>query len=161
MRRWLLALAVWGAIAPPAHAQLEESITDFKRSELIKGDTLFKFDGRVGARYHFSGATHCMFGNGLFFLDTVDGYVVQEEIVLPLPGTPRERALIESVMQLFLKDVGLGKDDNTKIWAAFEEGIQAGKTQEVPLGGFFQKHQANVFSNPSLHSILVIVGLKQ
>jgi hypothetical protein len=149
-------------LSPPASAALEEPITDFKHSELIKGNALFKFDGRTGARYRFSAATHSKFGGGLLLIDTVDGIVVQETIVLPLPNGPRDRQMLEGMMKLYLKDTGLKKDDSAAVLAAFEEGIQAGKSQEKVLGSLFgHKYQLNVFTNPGLRSILIMVGLQQ
>lgn len=158
----LTAALLAAAPAPPAQARLEDPITAFKTSPLVKGDTLFKFDGRIGARYRFSGATHCSFGNGLLLVDTVDGVIVQETIVLPLPNNPRERQMMEAIMGLYIKDLGIEKADGDSVMAAFEEGIQAGKSQEKKLGGLvLHKYELNVFTNPSLHSILVMVGLDQ
>lgn len=158
----LAAVAVWLAAAPPAAAKLEEPITQFKTSALVKGDSMFKFDGRIGARYRFSGATHCIFGDGLLLLDTVDGVIVQETVVLPLPTTPRERQLMETIMKTYIDDTGLSQDDGKVVMAAFEDGIQAGKSQQKDLGNpLWRKYQLNVYTNPSLRSILVMVGLKQ
>jgi hypothetical protein len=157
-----LLLAIGLTLAPSASAALEQPITDFKRSDLLKGDALFKFDGRTGARYRFSPATHSRFGGGLLLVDTVDGIIVQETIVLPLPNSPRDRQMLEAMMKLYLKDTGLKKDDAAAVLAAFEEGIQGGKSQEKVLGTLFgHKYQLNVFTNPGLRSILVMVGLQQ
>ncbi|MDB5098326.1 MAG: hypothetical protein JWM80_2747 [Cyanobacteria bacterium RYN_339] len=162
--RLLLILVLWAALAAPAAAKLDDTVLTFKQSALIKGDTLFKYDGRVGARYRFSGATRCMFGNGLLYLDTQDGTIVQETVILPLPNHPRERARLEKVVQMFLKETGLEKEDADQVYAAFEDGIQAGKSSKKDLGGFNplkRKYEYNVYCNPALRSVLVQVALKQ
>jgi hypothetical protein len=149
-------------LASPAQAKLDETILEFQRSPLIKGDRLFKFDGRIGARYRFSGATRCKFGNGLMFIDTEDGRIVQQTIVLPLPNTPRERQTIEAVAKLFLEDTGLAKEYTDVVWANFQEGIMAGKSQQKtlgPLNPLATHYDTNVYTNPSLHSIMIVVGL--
>ena len=159
-----VSLALWLFLAAPAAARLDDTMLDFKRSPLIKGDTLFKFDGRIGARYRFSGATHCEFGNGLLFLDTEDGTIVQETVVLPLPNNPRDRVRIERVVMMFLKDCDLEKADLDTVYAAFQDGIQAGKSLKKDLGGINplkRKYEMNVYTNPALRSILVEVALKR
>jgi hypothetical protein len=164
MRTALAALLAWLSLAAPAAAKLDDTILSFKTSPLIKGDTLFKFDGRIGARYRFSGATRCIVGNALMYLDTEDGTIVCETIVLPLPNNPRERVRIEDVCKLFLKETGLEKADTDQVWLAFVDGINAGKSLKQDLGGLNplkRKYEFNVYTNPALRSILVQVALKQ
>jgi hypothetical protein len=105
-----------------------------------------------------------MFGNGLLYLDTEDGTIVCETVVLPLPNHPRERLRLEKVVQMFLKETGVEKEDADQVYAAFEDGIQAGKSLKKDLGGLNplkRKYEFNVYTNPALRSILIQVAIKQ
>ena len=60
-----LAAAIALGMASPAEARLGESFLRFKTSALIQGETLFRYEGRIGARFKFGPAPRCQFGTGL------------------------------------------------------------------------------------------------
>src|SRR5690242_5846956 len=69
VRPLLVAAAIALALPAPAEAKLGDSIERFSQSKLLQGDRLFRFEGRVGARYRFTGARHCAFGQGILAVD--------------------------------------------------------------------------------------------
>lgn len=159
MRALALALAAVLAVAAPAEAKLGETFLNFKRSELIHGETLFRFEGRIGARYRFGPAARCIFGTGMLLVDTQDGIIVQQTIILPLPRNKRDMKRIDGIAMLFLHDCGLVPKDAEEAMAAFRETYETAKNVEKPLG-VDKKLNLNTFTNLQLGHILLAVGLK-
>lgn len=154
-----VAVAVALGAAAPAEARLGESFLRFRNSALIQGETLFRYEGRVGARFKFGPAPRCRFGTGMLLLDTQDGIVVQQTIILPLPRTTRDQRQIDGLAVLFLEDAGLGKKDVDEAMVAFRETYSTAKPVERALGPE-KKLNLNTFTNPQLGHILLAVGIK-
>ena len=151
-----LALAL---AAPPAEARLGESFLRFKGSALIQGDTLFRYEGRVGARFRFGPAPRCQVGTAMLLLDTQDGIVVQQTIILPLPRYTKDQRRVDAIATLFLEDAGLGKKDVDEALAAFRETYSTAKNVEKAMGPE-KKINLNTFTNLQLGHILLAVGIK-
>lgn len=155
----LLAAASTLLVAPPAEARLGESFLRFKNSSLIRGDTLFRYEGRVGARFRFGPAPRCQVGTAMLLLDTQDGIVVQQTIILPLPRGTRDQRRIDGIAVMFLQDAGLGKADVEEAMTAFRDTYATAKNVEKAFGPE-KKLNLNTFTNPQLGHILLAVGIK-
>jgi hypothetical protein len=145
--------------AAPAEARLGESFLRFRQSALIQGDTLFRFEGRVGARFRFGPAPRCRVGSGMLLLDTQDGIVVQQTIILPLPRHSSDQRRIDGIAVMFLEDAGLGKKEVEEAMTAFRDTYSTAKPVEKQLGPE-KKLNLNTFTNPQLGHILLAVGIK-
>ena len=155
-----LSVALLAAfLAPPAEARLGESFLRFKNSALIRGDTLFRYEGRVGARFRFGPAPRCQVGAAMLLLDTQDGIVVQQTIILPLPRYTRDQRRVDAIAILFLEDAGLEKKDVEEAMAAFRDTYATAKNVEKQFGPE-KKLNLNTFTNPQLGHILLAVGIK-
>jgi hypothetical protein len=152
-------LAVGMLLAAPAEAKLGDKIEAFQGSKLIQGDQLFHFEGRVGARYRFTGASRCRFGQGLLAVDVDHQRIVQQIVVLPLPTNGREERTIREVAQLFLQDAGLKLPDAERqaVMEAFVSCMLNGKRVERDLG---KDYHLRIACQPQLASIMMAVGLK-
>lgn len=152
-------LAVGLLVAAPAEAKLGDKIEAFQGSKLIQGDQLFHFEGRVGARYRFSGARRCRFGQGLLAVDVDNQRIVQQVLVLPLPTNGREERTIREVAQLFIEDAGLQlpAKERQAVMASFIEAMLSGKRVERELG---QQYNLRITCQPQLASIMMAIGLK-
>jgi hypothetical protein len=152
-------LAVGMLLAAPAEAKLGDKIEAFQGSKLIQGDELFHFEGRVGARYRFTGARHCRFGQGLLAVDVDHQRIVQQIVVLPLPNNGREERTIREVAQLFLQDAGLKLPDAERraVMESFVSCMLSGKRIERDLG---KDYHLRIACQPQLASIMMAVGLK-
>lgn len=155
---WLVTLLVAG-VQPPAEARLGESFLRFRSSALIQGEALFRYEGRIGARFKFGPAPRCQVGTAMLLLDTQDGIVVQQTIILPLPRGTRDQRKIDAIAVLFLEDAGLGKKDVEEAMTAFRETYGTAKNVEKQFGPD-KKLNLNTFTNPQLGHILLAVGLK-
>src|SRR4051812_29571030 len=93
---WILSTATlaWALWAPPAAALLGGDPYHVAHSPLMQGASYFRYEGRVGSRYYFGGATYCAFGNGLMAFDVINGKVVQQTLVLPVPNSVGEERRI-------------------------------------------------------------------
>lgn len=154
-----LAATLLSGLAAPAEARLGESFLRFKSSALIQGETLFRYEGRVGARFKFGPAPRCQVGTGMLLLDTQDGIVVQQTIILPLPRTTRDQRKIDAIAILFLEDAGLGKKEIEEAMTAFRDTYGTAKSVEKQLGPD-KKLNLNTFTNPQLGHILLAIGIK-
>lgn len=158
VRPLLVAAAIALALPAPAEAKLGDSIERFSQSKLLQGDRLFRFEGRVGARYRFTGARHCAFGQGILAVDVDNQRIVQQILVLPLPANRREESAIREVAGLFIDDLGLDlpPKELRGVMDAFNEGLQGAKLIERPVG----KYELRVMCQPQLGSVMMRVALK-
>ena len=154
-----LLLSAGLVAAPPAEARWGAPIERFERSALIAGDRLFRYEGRVGARYRFSGARRCTFGNGLLAVDVEHQRIVQMTLVLPLPQTPREEVTLRGVVNLFVAELGLDlpPEEVASVRSAFLETLKTARRIERPLG---KGYELRTYCQPQLGSIMMVVGLK-
>lgn len=156
MRLWLAPLLAL-AIAAPADARLGEKIWTFKSSPLIQGDQLFRFEGVYGARYQFCGARDCLFGDGVLALDVWDDTIDQESLVLPLPTTGRDMALVDHVAQLFVQEAGLDAPDQAKAIAAFQDAYDNGVETDTTLARGVRLRSACA---PDIDSVMLVLTAK-
>lgn len=167
MKRLLVALACLTVFTPaPAHAVLGETFLRFKNSQLLHGETMFRFEGRVGARYRFGPALRSTVGTSMFMLDTQDGIIVQQTIVLHFPRNKRDVKRVEALADLFLADAGLKPKEREEALMTFRTAYEMGKSYETaknpelkPLS-FEDRLNLNVFTSLSLGHILLAIGLK-
>jgi hypothetical protein len=154
-----MALGLLVALPEPADARLGEVYTRFGRSELLQGDRLFRYEGRLGARFRFGPARGCSLGNPLMLIDVQDGIIVQQLLVLPLPRRERDAPALERLVVIFLQDAGLGGDDLREAVRAFSQTSRTGKGTRKPLGpeGRFV---LDTLANPSLGQIVLAVGFR-
>lgn len=154
----LLALAV---LAAPrvADARLGDSYLQFERSSLIQGDHLFRYEGRIGARFRFGPARSNTLGNPLLYVDTQDGRIVQQLLVLNFPRQKRELRRTEKLLSIFWRDVGLGLTDTTRAWQVWRETLDTGKAAQKALGPD-GSWSLDVHVSTELARVLVAVGYK-
>lgn len=153
----LLALAAMLATPLPAEARLGQSITTFRHSKLLDGDTLFRYEGVIGARYRFGGASRCRFGTGLLYIDTLNGTIVQQVLVLTVPSNRREERTLQDVARLFLEDAGLERRELRVGLDALEETLATAQAVHRVVR---DDVEVNARLEPRLNSVMLIVGLK-
>jgi hypothetical protein len=153
-----LALLV-PALASPAEAKLGAPIASFTGSKLIQGDRLFHFEGRTGARYRFTGARRCKFGQGMLVVDVINQHIVQQVVVLPLPTTGKEEDVIREVAGMFVDDLALDVSDKEKaeVLDAFVDVMLNAKPISRPVG---KHYELRVSCQPRLNTVMMAVGLK-
>ena len=163
-----LALSLLVVLAPaPAEAKLGETFLRFKYSELIRGNEgLYRFEGRVGARYRFGPTRRNDFASSVFILDTQDGIIVQQTLILPYPRNKQDVRRVEGLAGLFLRDAGLDEKHLKEALQAFRLAYEAGKNYETgkdsqqPKLTFEEKLNLNVITGVQLGHILLAIGLK-
>lgn len=155
----LAAALAWLGTAAPAEARLGDSFIRFRGSALIAGDTLFRYEGRIGSRFRFGPAPRCRIGTALLMIDCVDGMIVQQTIILPLPHVTRDMVRMDEIATLFLEDAGLGKVEMSEAIAAFRESYTTAKPIERTIGPD-KRLNLNSFTSPQLAHVLLAVGIK-
>ena len=155
----LVLFASWVACIAlqPAWAELGNTFLQFRNSPLIAGDELFRFEGLTGARFRFGAASRCPFGTAVLYLDTVDGTVVQQTLLLPLPRDLRQARLVEHIAGLFLQDSGLGTTNQEKALQALRACYEGGRRTQTTLG---ERVLLLVACDPSVAHLMIVVGLK-
>ena len=149
-----MAFAAWSLLARPAHAMLGGEVEHVMTSPLLQGEHYFRFEGRTGSRYYFGGATYCSFGNGLMAYDVVNGQVVQQSLVLPLPNSASDERALATIARLFVEEAGLAGDDENRAVAAFLDTWTAGKAVDKPIA----KHiQLRTFAKPEFASVMLVL----
>lgn len=152
----LLAVLVATLAATPAEARLGAPVEAIKHSSLVQGDRYFRFDGLVGSRYRFSGASRCVFGEGLLALDTWNNDVVQQTLVMRIPTTPYEEWMLKRIAGLFLQEAGLEEKARQEAINALFHSYRTAKPVEKKLGKTVELH---TYCNPDLNSLMLVVGL--
>lgn len=155
------ALLAWLVAFPPAvaEARLGDSYLQFERSALLQGDALFRYEGRIGARFRFGPARSNTLGNPLLYVDTQDGLIVQQLLVLNFPRQKRDVRRAEQVLALFWQDVGLRPADAELAWQAWRETLGTGKAAQKAFGPD-ESWTLEIHVNTELARVLVAVGLK-
>jgi len=162
-RLWLAGtglMLITTLLAPAsAEARLGDRYTRFERSALIQGDDLFRYEGRVGARFRFGPARSNVLGNPLLYVDTQDGFIVQQILVLNFPRRKSDLRRAEKLLALFWQDVGLRSADTERAWQGWRETLSTGKAAQKPLGPE-DAWTLDVFVSTELARVLVAVGYK-
>lgn len=154
-----LLLFLVGGQTSPAEARLGTSIVNFERSELLRGDRLFRFEGRIGARFRFGPARRNTLGNPLLYVDTQDGRIVQELLILNFPRQTRDRRTAEQLLKLFWLDVGLSDEGIAQAERAWEKTLATGQSFQQPVGSE-QAFVLDIHLSTALARILVAVGYR-
>lgn len=153
----LIAAAMFTATtAAPAQARLGAPVEAIQHSALVQGDRYFRFDGLVGSRYRFSGASRCVFGTGILALDTWNHEVVQQTLVMRIPTTPYEEWMLKRIAGLFLDEAGLSGKPRQEALDALFHSYRTAKPVEKKLGKTVELH---TYCNPDLNSLMLVVGL--
>jgi hypothetical protein len=152
----LACLAAPGLLAAPAEAKLNGTIPEYAHSKLLS-DTLFRYEGRIGARYRFGGARHCRFGQGVLAVDVQDTRIVQQIMVLPLPTSSREERMLQEVARLFIEDAGLDADQGKAALAAFEDAYTTGHATEKTLG----EVELHTQCDPTHNALMIALSVKR
>jgi hypothetical protein len=155
--RLLLGVLLLSAWAQPAVAKLGDPIESTLKSPLLQGDRLFHFEGRYGSQYRFSGADACEFGQGLYVLDTDNGTVVRESLVMPLPASSRDEKILLKVAGMFLKEAGLDQDLGKQGQEALWHTYQTSKSFDGAVGPYWLRSVCD----PSLDQLLLSVRLNK
>ncbi|GEM_PF-6950895 len=153
----LVSVCVLSVAPKPAWAELGNTFLQFRHSPLIAGNELFRFEGRTGARFRFGAASRCPFGTAVLYLDTVDGTVVQQTLLLPLPRDLRQARLVEHIAGLFLQDSGLGAANQEKALQALRACYEGGRRTQTTLG---ERVLLLVACDPGAAHLMIVVGLK-
>lgn len=151
--------AVLGGIAVgPADARLGERVDAFKHSAL-NNEKYFEFEGVVGARYRFSGGKRCKFGDGLLALDTINGTVVQQVLVMPYPETYRMERQLHEVAGMFLREAGLDEESRKVAIETLVKTYQTAKPGDQKVGKEKQ-FEVRTYCKPALRGIMLVVAMK-
>lgn len=152
-------MAAFGALAPePADARLGARVDAIKHSPLID-ERYFEFEGVVGARYLFSGGRRCKFGDGMVALDTINGTVVQQVLVMPYPETWRAERQVHEVAEMFLREAGLDGESRKVAMEALVKTYQTAKPGEHKVGKD-QAFEVRTYCKPALRGIMLVVSMK-
>lgn len=162
-RRWLwAALAVGGVLLAPAgaaEARLGDAYAKFTRSRLLQGDRLFRFEGRLGARFRFGPARANTLGNPLLLIDVQDGIIVQEILILPLARRERDVPRLGRLVLLLAEDAGLDAGEADATVRAFAETCRTAKPLRKPVGPMFG-WMLDILASPELGQCVVALGYR-
>ncbi|MEB3197346.1 MAG: hypothetical protein VKP62_09095 [Candidatus Sericytochromatia bacterium] len=155
----ILGAGMLGLVSTPAEARLGDAYPRFASSHLVAGNRLFRYEGRVGARFRFGPGRENTLGNPLMYIDTQDGVIVQQVLILPLPRRSREEGRLASMTKLFLEDAGLEDKDLEQALGAFKALLSNGKTVQRALGPS-DRLMLDLFANPQSGHALIAIGFK-
>ena len=155
----LAGLTVLGGLAAgPAEARLGERVDAFRHSPLLD-EKYFEFDGVVGARYRFSGGKRCTFGDGMLALDTINGTVVQQVLVMPYPENRRAERKLQEVARMFLREAGLDEEARKVALETLVMTYQTAKPGDQKVGKEKQ-FEVRTYCKPALRGIMLVVAMK-